>query len=121
MARTTRTKRNTSQAPSFTVQAIHRRAIMAISRDENGEIYRSGTEAGNAENFTRVFVNDASTFQRCNKCTACTARRSIEHAILSFDALGALMTLILEVETANRRNAEALKHRRMIMAVVTKH
>jgi hypothetical protein len=94
-------------------------AIMAISRDENGEIPQVGQfAAGNAENFTRVFENDAQRFSGATNVPLAQLG-VLSNTYTSSDALGAANDpLILEVETANRRNAEVLENiARMIMAV----
>lgn len=94
-------------------------AMLAISRDENGDVPQVGQfAAGNAENFTRVFENDAQRFSGATNVPL-SQLGVLLNTYTSSDALGAANNpLILEVEAANRRNSETLETiGRMIMAV----
>ena len=94
-------------------------ALMAIGREENGEVPTVGQFApGSADNFTRVFENDA---QRLSGATDVPLNQLgvLSNNYQSSDALGAANNpLILGVETMNADNAEVLEDiARMMVAV----
>ena len=94
-------------------------ALMAIGRDANGEVPTVGQfSPGSADNFTRVFENDA---QRLSGATDVPLNQLgvLSNNYTSSDALGAANNpLILGVETMNADNAEVLEDiARMMVAV----
>lgn len=94
-------------------------ALLAISRDENGEIPTVGQfPASPAENFTAVFENDAQRFSGATNVPLAQLG-VLSSNYTSSDALNASNDpLILAVETMNRQNSDALAEvARMMMAV----
>lgn len=94
-------------------------AMMAISRDENGDLPQVGQfTASNADNFTRVFENDAQRFSGATNVPLAQLG-VLSNTYTSSDALGAANDpLILSVEEMNRRNGEVMEEvARMMMAV----
>ena len=94
-------------------------ALWAITRDENGDVPTVGEfSAPGASNFISVFENDAQRFSGATNVPL-TQLGVLSNNYTSSDALGAANDpLILEVETMNRRNAEAMEEiARMIMSV----
>lgn len=92
---------------------------IALTRDENGDIPQVGQfPAPTADNFTRVFENDAQRFSGATNVPLAQLG-VLSNTYTSSDALGAANDpLILEVETMNRRNAEAMEGvARMAMAI----
>lgn len=94
-------------------------AILAISRDENGDVPQVGQfSASGADNFTRVFENDAQRFSGATNVPL--AQLGVQsNTYTSSDALGAANDpLILSVEEMNRHNGEVMEEvARMMMAV----
>ncbi len=94
-------------------------ALMAISRDENGELPQVGQfTASGADNFTRVFENDAQRFSGATNVPLAQLG-VLSNTYTSSDALGAANDpLILSVETLNRNNGEVLEDiARMMLAI----
>lgn len=94
-------------------------AFFALSRDENGDIPQVGQFApSSADNFTRVFENDAQRFSGATNVPLAQLG-VLSNTYTSSDALGAANDpLILAVETMNRQNGEAMEEvARMMMAV----
>lgn len=94
-------------------------SFLSITRDENGEIPQVGQfSAGNANNFTAVFENDAQRFSGATNVPLAQLG-VLSNTYTSSDALNATDNpLILEVEVANDRNAEVLQEvARMMMAI----
>lgn len=94
-------------------------AIWAFTRDENGEVPTVGQfSPTSAENFTMTFENDAQRFSGATNVPLAQLG-VLSNTYTSSDALGAANDpLILQVETMNRRNAEAMEEvGRMMMAV----
>ena len=94
-------------------------AMLAIGRDGNGEVPTVGQfNPGSADNFTRVFENDAQRFSGSSNVPL-SQLGVLSNNYTSSDALGAANDpLILAVEDMNRGNAEALEEvARMMMAV----
>lgn len=85
-------------------------ALMAFTRDENGEVPQVGQfSASSAENFTRVFENDAQRFSGATNVPLAQLG-VLSNTYTSSDALGAANDpLILETEEINRANGEALE------------
>lgn len=84
-------------------------SIMAISRDENGDIPQVGQfTPSNAENFTAVFENDAQRFSGATNVPL--AQLGVQsNNYTSSDALSAANDpLILAVETMNRQYSDPL-------------
>lgn len=94
-------------------------ALLAISRDENGELPTVGQfSPGSADNFTRVFENDAQRFSGATNVPL--AQLGVQsNTYTSSDALGAANDpLILAVEDMNADNGEVMAEvARMMMAV----
>ena len=94
-------------------------ALMAISRDETGDVPQVGQfSPGSADNFTRVFENDAQRFSGATNVPLAQLG-VLSNTYTSSDALGAANDpLILAVEVMNRRNGEVMEEiARMMMAV----
>ncbi len=94
-------------------------ALWAITRDESGELPQVGEfSAPGADNFTKVFENDAQRFSGATNVPLAQLG-VLSNTYTSSDALGAANDpLILEVETMNRRNAESMEGlARLMMAV----
>lgn len=94
-------------------------AILAISRDEDGEIPQVGQfSPSNAENFTAVFENDAQRFSGATNVPLAQLG-VLSNTYTSSDALGAANDpLILSVELMNRTNGSALEEiARMMIAI----
>ena len=94
-------------------------AMWAITRDENGDVPTVGEfSAPGASNFISVFENDAQRFSGATNVPLAQLG-VLSNNYTSSDALGAANDpLILEVETMNRRNAEAMEEiARMMMCV----
>lgn len=94
-------------------------ALLAIGRDENGEVPTVGQfSPGSADNFTRVFENDAQRFSGATNVPLAQLG-VLSNTYTSSDALGAANDpLILAVEEMNRQNGEVLEQvARMMMAV----
>lgn len=94
-------------------------ALLAISRDENGDIPQVGQFApSTADNFTCVFENDAQRFSGATNVPLAQLG-VMSNTYTSSDALGAANDpLILAVESMNRQNGEAMEEvARMMMAV----
>jgi hypothetical protein len=94
-------------------------ALWAITRDESGELPQVGEfSAPGADNFTKVFENDAQRFSGATNVPLAQLG-VLSNTYTSSDALGAANDpLILEVETMNRRNAETMENlARLMMAV----
>lgn len=94
-------------------------ALFAIGRDENGEVPTVGQfSPGSADNFTRVFENDAQRFSGATNVPLAQLG-VLSNTYTSSDALGAANDpLILAVEEMNRQNGEVLEEvARMMMAV----
>lgn len=97
-------------------------AMLAIGRDSNGDVPTVGQfSPGSADNFTRVFENDAQRFSGATNVPL-NQLGVLSNNYTSSDALGAANNpLILAVEDMNRENAEVLEElARMIMAVSAK-
>ena len=116
---------NEIDAPAATAQAdaaklkAYYGALWAITRDEDGELPQVGEfSAPGAANFTQVFENDAQRFSGATNVPL-SQLGVLSNTYTSSDALGAANDpLILEVETMNRRNAEAMEDvARMMMCV----
>ena len=94
-------------------------ALMAIGRDANGDVPTVGQFApGSADNFTRVFENDA---QRLSGATDVPLNQLgvLSNNYQSSDALGAANNpLILGVEAMNLDNAERLEDIARMMVCV---
>lgn len=94
-------------------------SYLALTRDENGDVPQVGQfSPATADNFTRVFENDAQRFSGATNVPL-SQLGVMSNNYTSSDALGAANDpLILEVEDMNRRNAESLETvARMMMAV----
>lgn len=94
-------------------------ALLAIGRDADGELPTVGQfSPGSADNFTRVFENDAQRFSGAT-LVPLNQLGVLSNNYTSSDALGATNNpLILAVEDMNRENAEVLEEiARMMMAV----
>lgn len=94
-------------------------ALLAIGRDADGELPTVGQfNPGSADNFTRVFENDAQRFSG-STLVPLNQLGVLSNQYTSSDALGAANNpLILAVEDMNRENAEVLEEiARMMMAV----
>lgn len=94
-------------------------AILAISRDENGDIPQVGEfSPSSADNFTRVFENDAQRFSGATNVPLAQLG-VLSNTYTSSDALGAANDpLILAVEDQNSKTGELLEEvARMMMAV----
>lgn len=94
-------------------------ALLAISRDENGDLPQVGQFApSTADNFTRVFENDAQRFSGATNVPLAQLG-VLSNTYTSSDALGAANDpLILAVENMNRQNGEVMEEvARMMMAV----
>lgn len=94
-------------------------ALLAISRDENGDVPQVGQfSPTSAENFTMAFENDAQRFAGATNVPLAQLG-VLSNTYTSSEALSATNDpLVLEVETMNRRNAEAMAEiARMMMAV----
>lgn len=94
-------------------------AMLAISRDENGDIPSVGQfNASTADNFTRVFENDAQRFSGATNVPLAQLG-VLSNTYTSSDALSATDNpLILAVECMNRQYGEALANvARMMLAV----
>ena len=94
-------------------------ALWAITRDESGELPQVGEfSAPGADNFTKVFENDAQRFSGATNVPLAQLG-VLSNTYTSSDALGAANDpLILEVETMNRRNAETMESlARLMMAI----
>lgn len=94
-------------------------ALLAISRDENGDVPQVGQfSPTSAENFTMAFENDAQRFSGATNVPLAQLG-VLSNTYTSSEALSATNDpLVLEVETMNRRNAEAMEEvARMMMAV----
>lgn len=85
-------------------------ALLAITRDENGELPQVGQfSPSSADNFTRVFENDAQRFSGATNVPLAQLG-VLSNTYTSSDALGAANDpLILSVEQMNRQNGEALE------------
>lgn len=106
------------QSPVAKFQA-YMGALMAITRDENGDIPTVGQfSPTSADNFTMAFENDAQRFSGATNVPLAQLG-VLSNTYTSSDALNATNDpLVLEVETMNRRNAEAMEQvARMMMAV----
>lgn len=94
-------------------------AILAFTRDENGEIPQVGQfSASTADNFTRVFENDAQRFSGATNVPL-SQLGVLSNTYTSSDALGAANNpLILSVEALNRQYNPAISNiGRMMMAI----
>lgn len=94
-------------------------ALMAISRDENGDLPQVGQfTASSADNFTRVFENDAQRFSGATNVPLAQLG-VLSNTYTSSDALGAANDpLILSVESMNRQYGESMEEvARMMMAI----
>lgn len=96
-------------------------SLLAITRDENGEVPQVGQfSPTSAENFTMTFENDAQRFSGATNVPLAQLG-VLSNTYTSSDALGAANDpLILEVETMNRRNAEALESLGRMMAAISR-
>lgn len=96
-------------------------SMMAITRDENGDVPQVGQFAASpADNFTRVFENDAQRFSGASNIPLAQLG-VLSNAYTSSDALGAANDpLILEVETMNKANGEVMREVGRMMAAVSK-
>ena len=106
------------QSPVAKFQA-YMGALMAVTRDENGDVPQVGQfSPTSAENFTMAFENDAQRFSGATNVPLAQLG-VLSSTYTSSDALNATNDpLVLEVETMNRRNAEAMEEvARMMMAV----
>lgn len=94
-------------------------AILAISRDENGDIPQVGEfSASPATNFTAVFENDAQRFSGATNVPLAQLG-VLSNNYTSSDALGAANDpLILSVEDTNRINGEALEDLALMMMAI---
>lgn len=95
-------------------------ALLAISRDENGDIPSVGQfSASTADNFTAVFENDAQRFSGATNVPLAQLG-VLSNTYTSSDALSATDNpLILAVESMNRQYGEALANiGRMMLAVL---
>ncbi len=94
-------------------------ALLAIGRDADGEVPSVGQFApGSADNFTRVFENDAQRFSGATNVPL-TQLGVMSNTYTSSDALGAANDpLILAVEDMNRSNAEVLEEVALMMMAV---
>ena len=94
-------------------------SFLAISRDENGDVPQVGQFAApSADNFTRVFENDAQRFSGATNVPLAQLG-VLSNTYTSSDALGAANDpLILEVERINQSMGEAMEVvGQMMMAV----
>lgn len=94
-------------------------SLLAFSRDENGDLPQVGQfAAGNADNFTAVFENDAQRFSGATNVPL-SQLGVLSNNYTSSDALDAANDpLVLSVEVSNARNREVLEElARMIQAV----
>lgn len=94
-------------------------ALLAISRDDDGEVPQVGQfSASTADNFTRVFENDAQRFSGATNVPLAQLG-VLSNNYTSSDALGASNNpLILSVEQMNRQFGTSLESvAQMIMAV----
>lgn len=106
------------QSPVAKFQA-YMGALMAITRDENGDVPSVGQfSPTSADNFTMAFENDAQRFSGATNVPLAQLG-VLSNTYTSSDALNATNDpLVLEVETMNKRNAEAMEQvAHMIMAV----
>lgn len=96
-------------------------ALLAISRDENGDVPQVGQfPAPSADNFTRVFENDAQRFSGASNVPLAQLG-VLSNTYTSSDALGAANDpLILKVEEMNRSNAEVMETVAMMMLAVSR-
>ena len=94
-------------------------SLLALTRDENGDIPTVGQfSPTSAENFTMAYESDAQRFSGATNVPLAQLG-VLSNTYTSSDALNATNDpLVLEVETMNRRNAEAMEEvARMMMAV----
>lgn len=93
---------------------------LALTRDEDGELPQVGQfSPGSADNFTKVFENDAQRFSGATNIPLAQLG-VLSNTYTSSDALGAANDpLILDVERINDANGEAMETvARMMMAVL---
>lgn len=97
-------------------------AFLAISRDEEGEVPQVGQfSPAQAENFTRVFENDAQRFSGCS-CVPLSQLGVLGNNYTSSDALGAANDpLILDVQQSNLANAQTLENIAKLMMAISSH
>lgn len=93
--------------------------ILAITRDANGDVPQVGQfPAGSADNFIKVFENDAQRFSGATNVPL-GQLGVLSNTYTSSDALGAANDpLILEVEAMNRRNKRSLEQVGRLMLAV---
>lgn len=94
-------------------------SFLAVTKDEDGDVPQVGQFAApTADNFTRVFENDAQRFSGATNVPLAQLG-VLSNTYTSSDALGAANDpLILEVEQINEHNAETLETvAEMMMAV----
>lgn len=94
-------------------------AIMAISRDENGDVPQAGQfSPTQASNFTAMFENDAQRFSGATNVPLAQLG-VLSNTYTSSEALSATNDpLVLQVENMNLRNAEVMEDiARMVLAV----
>lgn len=97
-------------------------AFLAITKDQEGDVPQVGQFApAQADNFTRVFENDAQRFSGCSNVPL-TQLGVMGNNYTSSDALGAANDpLILDVQHANFANGAVLENvARMMMAIAGK-
>lgn len=95
-------------------------SFLAITRDDNGDVPQVGQfPAGNADNFIRVFENDAQRFSGAT-CVPLAQLGVLSNTYTSSDAMSATNDpLILEVEAMNRRNKLALERVARLMLAIS--
>ena len=94
-------------------------AYLSITKDDDGDVPQVGQfSPAQAENFTRVFENDAQRFSGC-ACVPLSQLGVLGNNYTSSDALGAANDpLILDVQDSNLANACVLENvARMMMAI----
>lgn len=106
------------QSPVAKFQA-YMGALLAITRDEDGDVPQVGQfSPTSAENFTMAFENDAQRFSGATNVPLAQLG-VLSSTYTSSDALNATNDpLVLEVETMNRRNAEAMESVALMMLAV---
>jgi len=96
-------------------------AYLALTRDESGEIPTVGQfPAGDADNFIKVFENDAQRFSGASNVPI-GQLGVLSNNYTSSDALGAANDpLILDVQTINRNNERAMERVGELMMAISR-
>ena len=114
--------RNAEAARSAAKFRAYIGSYLALTRDENGEVPAVGQfPAGDAENFIRVFENDAQRFSGASNVPI-GQLGVLSNTYTSSDALGAANDpLILDVETINKHNERAMERIGELMMAVSEN